>query len=86
MWENNYMLKKYKGGPGLKRWTLVLFTTPQKEQVLGVYQFNTMRHLSYVVGVPLNSCQNFYHTCRRRQLKKSRVLILRYAHIIRSGI
>lgn len=42
-------------------WVLELFTTPQKLEMLKVYEFRTINDIAYVLDMQASVISNFYH-------------------------
>jgi hypothetical protein len=44
-----------------RKWVMVLYTSKRKDDVLGVYRFDTVRQIAAVVGCSPSHVSNVYH-------------------------
>ena len=45
----------------LFKWILVLFDSTNKNNIFKIWEFNTMKELSYVIGMDSQVVSNYYH-------------------------
>jgi hypothetical protein len=44
-----------------RKWVMVLYTSKRKDDVLGVYRYDTVRQIAAVVGCSPSHVSNVYH-------------------------
>jgi hypothetical protein len=44
-----------------RKWVVILYTSERKDDVLGVYRFDTIRQIAHVVGCKPSHVSNVYH-------------------------
>tara|TARA_Y100000592_G_C5301884_1_gene235904 strand:- start:339 stop:545 length:207 start_codon:yes stop_codon:yes gene_type:complete len=45
----------------MNKWIVVLFDTPEKENIYKIFELKSVKHISYLLDIDTQIISNFYH-------------------------